>query len=86
MKNSIASHERNALISPQVLTDRMNSKNLKSYLLEAIKASNENPPDTDYQRGYLGALLVLFEDLCMTGNDRMQHRIMTRAQINTILD
>ena len=83
MNNSIASPE--FLVSPQDFTDRKYSKKLKSYLLEALKDSNANPPDTDYQRGYLAALLVLFEDLCMTGNERMQHRIMETAAINNIV-
>lgn len=52
---------------------------LRRYLLEALKDSNANPPDTEYQRGFLGALLVLFEDLCMTESDREQHRIMGAA-------
>ena len=83
MKNSIASFEH--LTSPQDFMDPKNSEALKSYLLEALKASNANPPDTDYQRGYLGALRALFEDLCMTGNERLQHRILERAAINNIM-
>ena len=62
--------------SIEAITDH---KKLKSYLLEALKASNANPPDTEYQRGYLGALRALFEDLCMTGNERMQHRVLETA-------
>lgn len=86
MNNSIASPEYNVLVSPQDFTNPKHSKKLlKSYLLEALKASNANPPDTDYQRGYLAALLVLFEDLCMTGKERMQHRIMETAAINNIV-
>jgi hypothetical protein len=59
------------------------SETLKTYLLEALKASNANPPDSEYQRGYLGALVGLFEDLCMTPNERMQHRIIETAALHT---
>jgi hypothetical protein len=55
---------------------------LKSYLIEALEGFNADPPDTEFQRGYLGALLALFEDLCMTGNERMQHRVLETATLH----
>jgi hypothetical protein len=57
---------------------------LRQYLLEALRDSNANPPDTEYQRGFLGALLVLFEDLCMTESEREQHLIMGTAMKDRI--
>jgi hypothetical protein len=64
--------------SIEAITDH---QKLKSYLLEALKTYNTDPPDTEFQRGYLGALLALFEDLCMTGNERLQHRILEMATL-----
>lgn len=86
MSNSIASAEHHAAAARDDFTDRKHSKKIKSYLLEALRVSNKNPPpDTDFQRGFQAALLVLFEDLCMTGNERTQHRIMETAAINNIV-
>jgi len=66
-------------IEAKTSTNFITEEKLKSYLLEALKASNANPPDTEYQRGYLGALRALFEDLCMSGNERIQHRVLETA-------
>jgi hypothetical protein len=83
LNDFIASLEH--LRSPQDFTGPKNSEVLKSYLLKALKGFNDDPPDTDYQRGYLGALRALFEDLCMTGDELMQHRILETAAINNIM-
>jgi hypothetical protein len=32
------------------------------YLLNAIKSFTKDPPDSDYQRGYLAGLLVLWDE------------------------
>jgi hypothetical protein len=38
------------------------SDNIYTYVTNSVEASLLNPPDTDFQRGYLAALLVLAEE------------------------
>ena len=38
------------------------SDNIYTYVRNSVEASLLNPPDTDFQRGYLAALLVLGQE------------------------
>jgi hypothetical protein len=56
-----------------------NKADLKKYLLGMIRSSDDNPPTSDFQKGYLAALIDIMEDLCMTGEERMESRLLGRA-------
>lgn len=72
----------NANTTTASTSDYSHSDTLKAYLLGTFEACGASPPDTEYQKGYLGALLDLFEDLCMTARERKQARTIDRAKMH----
>jgi hypothetical protein len=55
------------------------TKKLETYLVNAIKSFDADPPSSRYQKGYLAALIDIHEALCMTGPERMKSRLLKRA-------
>ncbi len=45
----------------------------KAYIEKAIRGFIADPPDTDYQRGYLAALLVVYRE-AMDGDESLARK------------
>ena len=54
---------------------------IKKYIEETISSFKNDPPDTDFQCGYLAAYMSIYEDMFMTREERVLNRTTPKGKV-----